>query len=128
MKQDSAQLGKWGEETAKAYLVAKGYALIEENWRMKHYELDLVMQEGNELIFVEVKTRRGDDDDPIEAVDRKKRSRMITSADVFINEITKENKIAYEYRFDIVGITGTPDSYEIEHIPDAFYPGLNDKH
>lgn len=124
MKQDKAQLGKWGEEMAKAYLVSKGYAIKQENWRMNHYELDLVAQEGNELIFVEVKTRKSDDDDPIEAVNKGKRARMIASADVFINEVMPKGA-AYEYRFDIIGITGDPDGYEIEHIPDAFFPILN---
>lgn len=123
MKCDKAQLGKWGEKTAKEYLAAKGYAIIAENWRMKHYELDLVAQEGNELIFVEVKTRQSEDDDPIDAVNKGKRSRMIASADVFINQVMRGD-IAYEYRFDIVGITGVPESYAIEHITDAFFPAL----
>lgn len=125
MKCDRASLGKWGEEVAKAYLAAKGFAIKEENWRMSHYELDLVAQEGNEVIFVEVKTRQSDDEDPVEAVDRRKRARMMASADVYINEVlVKEKDIAYEYRFDIIGITGDPDSYEIEHIPDAFFPAI----
>ena len=96
---------------------------------MAHYELDIVIQEGNEIIFVEVKTRRSDDDDPIDAVDRRKRARMIASAEVYINELlVKQHDMAYEYRFDIVGITGTPDDYEIEYIPDAFFPALGGNH
>ncbi|MDE7375272.1 MAG: YraN family protein [Muribaculaceae bacterium] len=129
MKCDSASLGRWGEEMAKAFLTAQGFAIKDENWRMAHYELDIVIQEGNEIIFVEVKTRRSDDDDPIDAVDRRKRARMIASAEVYINELlVKQHDMAYEYRFDIVGITGTPDDYEIEYIPDAFFPALGGNH
>lgn len=126
MTDDRAHIGLWGEQLAWAYLSAKGYAMIDHNWRMGHYELDIVAQEDNELIFVEVKTRLSPDDDPIDAVDARKRARMIASAEVFIDtHAEKCGGGAFEYRFDIIGVTGTPDDYEIEHIPDAFLPPLS---
>lgn len=122
MTPESAKRGKWGEDVAAEFLAAQGYAIRHRNWRMEHYELDIVAQQGNEIIFVEVKMRQGPNDDPIEAVNKRKRARMISSADVYLYMIEDEGH--FEYRFDIIGITGTPDSYEIEHIPDAFLPSL----
>lgn len=53
------QLGNWGEAVAAHHLEAKGYAIVARNWRCRHGEIDLVAQAGDELVFVEVKTRRG---------------------------------------------------------------------
>ena len=112
--------GKWGEEMAVNFLVAKGYCLVERNWRLGHYEVDIVMQKGNRLVFVEVKTRTDADHDPVEAVDKKKRQRIITAADAFI----RYYKVQLEYQFDIVSITGRAPDHKIEHFPDAFFPAL----
>lgn len=122
MTTETALRGKWGEEVAAAFLAAKGYAIRERNWHMRHYELDIVAQDGNEIIFVEVKTRNSNSD-AIDAVDKRKRARMIASAGVYFDAVLDDGK-AYEYRFDIIGVTGDAASYEIEHIPDAFLPHL----
>ena len=53
------QLGNWGESVAAHHLEAKGYTIVARNWRCRHGEIDLVAQAGEELVFVEVKTRRG---------------------------------------------------------------------
>lgn len=112
--------GRWGEDAAAQYLSAQGYAIVERNWRMGHLELDLVVQKGDVMAFVEVKTRRSRDVDPSEAVDKRKRARMITAADTFL----RHYELPFEFRFDIVSVTGTPQSYECEHVPDAFMPRL----
>lgn len=127
MTTDTAQRGQWGEDVAAAFLAAKGYAIRHRNWHMQHYELDIVAQDGNEIIFVEVKTRKSPEEDPIYAVDKRKRARMIASAGVYFDSVLVDGK-AYEYRFDIIGITGDANSYEIEHIPDAFLPALRTYH
>lgn len=114
------QEGSWGEDVAVDCLVAKGYALVERNWRLGHYEIDIVMQHGSQLVFVEVKTRSCPDADPVEAVDRKKRARIVSSADVYLRHYA----VPLEYRFDIVSVTGTPQNFAVEHIPDAFFPTL----
>lgn len=53
-------LGTIGEEIARRRLEAIGYVWIESNWFCQSGEIDLVMRNGDEITFVEVKTRRGD--------------------------------------------------------------------
>jgi putative endonuclease len=51
-------LGRLGEEHAAAYLRGAGYTLLARNWRCVYGELDLVAQQGGQVVFVEVRTRR----------------------------------------------------------------------
>lgn len=112
--------GDWGERIACELFTSQGWGILAQNWKMGHYEVDLVLHKGDTIVFVEVKTRTSAEVDPIEAVDKRKRAHLIASADVFM----KHYELPFEFRFDIVGITGTPEAYEVEHIPDAFYPSL----
>lgn len=112
--------GKWGEIAAANFLTVQGYGILEQNWRMGHLELDIVAQKGDTIAFVEVKTRTKDDDDPLTAVNKRKRARMIAAADAYM----RRYELPFEFRFDIINITGTPNSHQLEHIPDAFLPSL----
>ena len=57
----SAGLGRWGERLARRHLEAAGYRIAAANYRCREGEIDLVAaQDDGELVFVEVKTRRGD--------------------------------------------------------------------
>src|SRR3989338_2199247 len=60
MKQFNLQTGKLGEEIAKEFLEKKGYNIIEQNYKTKYGEIDLVCQRGKEFIAVEVRTKKGD--------------------------------------------------------------------
>ncbi len=53
------RLGNWGEGVAAVQLEAAGYAIVARNWRCAAGEIDLVARDGETLVFVEVKTRRG---------------------------------------------------------------------
>lgn len=113
--------GSWGEERAVEHLVREGYAIMCRNWRMGHYEIDIVAQLGGCIVFVEVKTRKVGGTDPVLAVDERKRARIARSADVFL----RHYELPFEYRFDIVSVVGeTMDDVKIEHIPDAYVPKL----
>ncbi len=50
--------GTLGEEMAAKYLLDKGYAIIEKNWRHRNWEVDVIASKENKLHFIEVKTRR----------------------------------------------------------------------
>ena len=112
------ELGKWGEEVARDHLLTLGYAIDGINQRIGGIEVDFIARNGNRICFVEVKTRATDIVDPAEAIDRKKRQRMISAADMYMRGID----IALEPQFDLIFIIGTPDGYTLEHIEDAFYP------
>jgi len=59
MPDDRKPLGDFGERVAAAHLEAKGYAILGRNFRVAEAELDLVARDGDTLVFVEVRTRRG---------------------------------------------------------------------
>jgi putative endonuclease len=51
-------VGRYGEDVAEAHVLGRGWQVIERNWRCRDGELDLVALDGDELVVVEVKTRR----------------------------------------------------------------------
>lgn len=114
-------LGKEGEEVAAAYLVQKGYVIRHRNWRSGRKELDIVAQQGEELVVVEVKTRRNTDyGTPEEAVTEKKIRSIVTSTDAYL----RQHSLDLPVRFDIITIVGQQPPFAIEHIEEAFYPPL----
>ena len=112
--------GDWGEHIAADYLVTLGCAIREFKWKGRGFEIDIVAQKGMRVIFVEVKTRKSPTVDPVGAVDYTKRSHMIHAADVYLKALD----MPLEYQFDIIGITGTPHDYTLEHVEDAFFPSV----
>ena len=110
--------GKEGEEEARIYLQKQGYRILHSNWRYGHYELDIVAEKDNELIFVEVKTRTSTDyEAPEDAVTKPKIKRIVAAADEYI----QLNNIELPPRFDIISVYKTSKGAEIEHFEDAFY-------
>ena len=60
MSDGRRRLGAFGERLAAAHLEAKGYRIRARNYRCREGEIDIVAQDGDTLVFVEVRTRRGD--------------------------------------------------------------------
>lgn len=110
--------GQRGEEEALAHLRAQGFEILEQNWRHRKEEIDIIAREGDFLVFVEVKTRSSDQHGrPEEFVSRAKQKKLIQAANAYIE--AKDWFI--ESRFDIIAITLHPE-WELRHIRDAFYP------
>lgn len=114
------KIGKWGEQIAVDILVSKGYAVRDRNWRMGRFELDIVAMQGNMMIFVEVKTRTSEDNDPLASVDLRKMRRIVMAANQYLHLY----ELPHEARYDVITISGTPSDYVVEHIEDAFYAPL----
>lgn len=110
--------GAFAEQKAAEYLRTSGYVVRERNLRFRNIEIDIIAQKENVIVFVEVKVRSGNDQDPIEAVDTRKRNKMIAGADIYLRNLKHD----YYWRFDIIALTGTPESYNLDHVQDAFYP------
>ena len=111
------ELGAWGEALATAYLQKKGYVIMERDWKLGHRDLDIIAQDGETVVFVEVKTRRNRVfSEPEEAVDYRKRDNLRKT----ISSYVKFRHINCEIRFDVVTVVGTPDGSEpeISHIED----------
>lgn len=84
-KDDRAGLGRHGEELAAQHLTAKGYDIVARNWRCEAGELDLVARDGENLAFVEVRTRRGQAlGSPEESITLAKQVRLIDLAEAYI--------------------------------------------
>ncbi len=117
----SREWGQKAEDIAYEYFLKEGYVIKERNWRLGNsIEVDLILQHDNILIFTEVKARKNLEE-ALEAVDGKKRKKIIKAADVYL----RRQKEDFEYRFDVITIIGTPENYILEHYPDAFIPLAN---
>lgn len=113
-------LGKWGEQVVVDHLVAEGYAIVERNWRLNHLEIDIIATRGNEIAFVEVKTRRDDFIDPLSAITRAKISHMVAAANTYLRIV----RLPLRPRFDVAAVTGDQHDFRLRYVADAFLPPL----
>lgn len=117
----SKKLGDEGEAFAIGYVKEKGYKVLHTNWRFGKKELDIVTTKENMLIVFEVKTRAGKHwEEPIDAVVLRKQKNIIEAAEAYVFEYD----LHLEVQFDVIGLTHNGYGFDIEHIPDAFYPTL----
>lgn len=116
-KTDRIDLGKSGEEKAAEFLREKGFRVVARNYRTRIGEVDLICKDGEQIVFVEVKTRRSlAFGDGAEAVNHRKREKLIKAAQLFLKSIRREDA---PFRFDVVSVlSGETD--QITHIPCAF--------
>ena len=113
--------GRWGEAAAANYLRAKGYRILCANYRCRMGEIDLIAEDRSNLVFVEVKTRRDNRfAEAAEHVDRRKRQRLITTAELYLSLHETDR----QSRFDVIEVyapqgtdTECPD---IRHLENAF--------
>ena len=111
------ELGKRGEELAVKYLQKKGYTIVVKNYRYLKAEVDIIAKKENNLVAVEVKTRSSNYyENPQDAVNSKKIKLLVAAIDNYVTE----NDLDVDVRFDIVAIVKIGNSFEIEHIEDAF--------
>ncbi len=97
-------LGDAGEKLARRRLEQLGYEFISANWRCRAGELDLVMRDGDVVVFVEVKTRRGEAlGSAEEAVTATKAARLFRAAEAFL--ATRPDFADAFWRVDLVAIT-----------------------
>lgn len=111
---ENNEYGKWGEQMAVDHLVSEGCAIMHRNWRSGHYEVDIIAQKGNRIIFVEVKTRRLNEDDSFTAFDKGKQRRLLLSA----NNYLRLFRPPYGYQFDFITVTGDPHDFKLNHYED----------
>ena len=112
VKEDNFKKGKYGEQQAKEYLTAKGYRLIESNYDTDIGEIDLIMSEGDWLVFVEVKFKQNDLLGlPEEMINTRKLSQVRRVAEIFLLTNPQIRKLFEKYRIDGVCMLGQ----EIRH-------------
>ena len=112
------QFGKESESLAVRYLKKNGYKILEQNYRNKLGEIDIIAKEKGVLVFVEVKARKtlfyGS---PKWAVTPKKQ-RKISMVALYYLKSTKQTHV--KARFDVVALSLTKDNPGIEIIKNAF--------
>ena len=112
------QYGKESESVAVRYLKKNGYKILEQNYRNKIGEIDIISKDKKTLAFVEVKATRTDSfGSPKWAVTPKKQ-RKISMVALYYLKDTKQNKV--KARFDVVAISSSQDNPRIELIKNAF--------
>jgi putative endonuclease len=117
-------LGRLAEAIGAEHLARAGLRVVARNWRHREGreggEIDIVADDAGTCVFVEVRSRTGDDrGHPLEMVGGRKRSRVIRAARYYLDV---ERPSAAAYRFDVVAVTFWPVGRppDVVHVPDAF--------
>lgn len=112
--------GDLGERTAARFLRGKGYRILQRQLRNRFGEIDLIALDGETMVFVEVKTRRGvEQGAPFEAVGADKQRKLTKAALAYLK---RNGLLERRYRFDVVSIVWLPGAArpEIQHFQHAF--------
>ncbi len=89
---DRQRIGKLGEDAVARHYESEGYTVVERNRHQAHNEIDLIVSDGVQLVFVEVKTRHGvygarsRYGRPADAVNKAKRARTVLAAQAYLRE------------------------------------------
>jgi putative endonuclease len=122
-------LGARGEELAARHLEARGFEVVERNFRTRYGELDVVARDARFLVFCEVKTRIvrvgvGADDvlGPLAAIGPRKQRQVRAMAREWLGQARLERARPPELRFDAVGISFDAGGrlLSLEHLEGAF--------
>lgn len=109
-------LGKKGEDLTAAHLQGLGYRILGRNLRTSEGEIDLLAEDGEWLVFVEVRTRRGREfGTPQESITASKKERLIRVAEAYLEEHPQDSP----WRIDIIAIELGGGQPRIEHFPNA---------
>jgi len=118
MKPLPGETGANAEEAARIYLEQQGLRLVERNYRCRQGEIDLIMQDGSTLAFVEVRYRKSSGfGSPAESVTAPKQRRIIATAAHYLQ--SKKERNMPPCRFDVLAIEGK-EQQNIDWIKDAF--------
>ncbi len=116
---DRLNLGRSGEEAAVRYLEKRRYEILDRGVRLLRGEIDIVARDGPTVVFVEVKTRRGQGyGPPAEAVTAAKRRQIRRIAQLYL---MLKRRTAEFCRFDVISVLVDEEKQvRIEHLKDAF--------
>ncbi len=121
MSDPRRSVGQRGERAVAARLRRAGYTLLARNWRHRELgELDIVARHGDEIVFVEVRTRRGTLEQAmsaaLESVDERKRARLIALAQAYLDA---HDLTGVRWRVDVAAVAWAGNTCAIQIIPNA---------
>jgi putative endonuclease len=112
MYKSHLEVGKMGEELAKSFLKKQGYKIIEQNYKTKYSEIDLVASKQKMLVFVEVRTKIGENfGTPEETINKNKIRKLLGNAKAYMF-IKKWDGLS---RIDAICIVLKPD-YSVDRL------------
>ncbi len=111
------ELGQKGEQAAADYLLGLGWRVLERNWRGARGELDIIACEGDTVVIVEVKTRRGTlPEEAFVQVNRRKQTALIMTAEEYLEAHDLGDTA---WRVDVIAVIFGRGAPLIEHARDA---------
>lgn len=112
-------IGTEFERKAESYLVNCGLRTNCRNYKCRSGEIDIVMHDGDYIVFVEVRFRRNSDyGDPFETITLRKQKRIIRAANHFL--AANPHLHDKPCRFDAVGVSNSDGHIRYDWIKDAF--------
>ena len=115
----SITLGQQAEQLACDYLIHHDLTLLTRNYHCRRGEIDLIMQGGETLVFVEVRYRKSAAfGSALESVNYKKQQKIIVTAEHYISQ---QSSIFEQYRFDVIAIDSNLDLNDIVWVKEAFH-------
>jgi putative endonuclease len=110
--------GKKGEDLAVAYLKQQSYLILHRNYRKRCGEIDIIVKDGETLVFVEVKARRNKRfGTAFEAVHFKKQQQISKAALAYLTEYNCHDS---QIRFDVIAVYFKGSETHIEQLKNAF--------
>lgn len=114
----STERGAAAEDAALDYLVNHGLKFIERNFRCKMGEIDLIMRDGNTIVFVEVRLRQHSNyHSGAQSVTRSKIRRLLRTAELYL--MLHPTIDETEYRFDVISMGPSVDWIQHAFTADA---------
>jgi len=114
---DARTRGREVEDQARQYLAARGLRLLQRNFRSRHGEIDLVMQDRDSLVFIEVRYRRSPAfGSAAESVDQRKQARLLACARRYLQLHPQCAQLPC--RFDVISVNGAGNT--LDWIRNAF--------
>ncbi|GAB7043299.1 MULTISPECIES: YraN family protein [Catenuloplanes] len=112
-------VGAYGERVALRHLVEAGMTPVARNWQCADGEIDIILSDGDDVVFCEVKTRRSTTfGAPAEAVGRRKQQRLRRVASHWLADAPGHGG---HVRFDVVAVTARRrGAASVEHVRSAF--------
>ncbi|MFI3272564.1 MAG: YraN family protein [Pseudomonadota bacterium] len=111
-------IGQQGEDAAARLVQSLGMRIIARNWRKGHLEIDIICQDGDTIVFVEVKTRKSTGmQAPHEALTLHKQRTLIRASHAWLSA---NNAWHIPCRFDFIGVQYHGTTFTTEHMPHAF--------
>ncbi|MEY4588087.1 MAG: hypothetical protein RL497_163 [Pseudomonadota bacterium] len=119
-KRTTKQQGDEAETWALHYVQQQGWSLVEANFRSTFGEIDLIVKQQQQLVFIEVKQRRSTQYGSAQAmVTTQKQQKIILTSQYFLQQFPQYQK--YHLRYDVIAIDTQNATPVITWLPNAFY-------